>query len=704
MKILKMTATFGKLENQTLTLQPDLNIISAPNEWGKSTWCAFLTAMLYGIDTKERTTKDSLAVKEHYAPWSGLPMSGTMELEWQGKSITIQRTSTAKIPLGSFKAYETESGLPVAELTAANCGKTLLGVERSVFERTAFLRLTDLPITDDGALRDRLNALVTTGDESGTDTMLTEKLSKLRNAVKHNKTGKLPEAEREKAEILAKLQRIDSLEIQQKNQQEAVFDLTESLSQLQNHKTHLLYHKAKEEESHLHNATAQTEELRQEVAKLEKQCAALPPEEETRYNLKTLAALQHQWAALQEKPQPKAPDAPIPHSAFAGLSGEEAVRRARQDQEDLHKAKKPANPLFLILGIVFPFLSLLMTMLVDPAIGAALVSVGMCFLVLHMRARRSQEEKQAAICKPYGDLAPDSWLTEAESYRLAKVAYEKETEAYNAASLALEKEKAQLTAQLNQLTLGKADAMDTWNHQLAQRDILSRKWEALSQAESYEKALRAVIKPVPAPERSDTLTLSLPETEQALTRTERDLSAAQTKLQQLSGQLFSYGDRDVIDRSLKAVTGRIDQLNDYYTALTVALETAVSASQNLQRRFAPAISQRAQALFSRLTDGRYDRLVLNQDFSMQIAAKTETTLQETRFRSDGTVDQLYLALRLAVAEVVSPDAPLVLDDALVRFDDQRLAAALPLLQEESANKQVILFTCQSREQLTIKES
>lgn len=50
MKIYKMTATFGKLEHAELTLQPGLNILTAPNEWGKSTWCAFLVAMLYGLD------------------------------------------------------------------------------------------------------------------------------------------------------------------------------------------------------------------------------------------------------------------------------------------------------------------------------------------------------------------------------------------------------------------------------------------------------------------------------------------------------------------------------------------------------------------------------------------------------------------------------------------------------------------------------
>ena len=71
MTIYKMTATFGKLEHDTLTLEPGMNIIHAPNEWGKSTWCAFLMAMLYGLDTRSKTTKTALADKERYAPWSG---------------------------------------------------------------------------------------------------------------------------------------------------------------------------------------------------------------------------------------------------------------------------------------------------------------------------------------------------------------------------------------------------------------------------------------------------------------------------------------------------------------------------------------------------------------------------------------------------------------------------------------------------------
>ena len=54
MLIKRMAASFGRLQNDTLELQPGLNILQAPNETGKSTWCAFLLSMLYGINSRER--------------------------------------------------------------------------------------------------------------------------------------------------------------------------------------------------------------------------------------------------------------------------------------------------------------------------------------------------------------------------------------------------------------------------------------------------------------------------------------------------------------------------------------------------------------------------------------------------------------------------------------------------------------------------
>ena len=73
---------------------------------------------------------------------------------------------------------------------------------------------------------------------------------------------------------------------------------------------------------------------------------------------------------------------------------------------------------------------------------------------------------------------------------------------------------------------------------------------------------------------------------------------------------------------------------------------------------------------------------------------------EAALLSQGAADQLYLAVRLAISDMVPPAenaVPIVLDDALVNFDDGRMAAALDYLVELSKTRQILLMTCQSRE-------
>lgn len=201
MKLLRMTATFGRLEQETLSLTEGLNVLQMPNEAGKSTWAEFLLAMLYGVDTSEREKTGVLPVKTKYQPWSGKPMEGVIELEHAGRRITLTRTSTARAPLGVFSAVYTDSGLPVEGMTGANCGETLLGVPKRVYQRSAFVRQAGLGLTPDDELEARLSALVTTGDEAVSFAAADKRLLAWQNRVRHNKTGLIPDAERELADV-----------------------------------------------------------------------------------------------------------------------------------------------------------------------------------------------------------------------------------------------------------------------------------------------------------------------------------------------------------------------------------------------------------------------------------------------------------------------------------------------------------------------
>ena len=95
--------------------------------------------------------------------------------------------------------------------------------------------------------------------------------------------------------------------------------------------------------------------------------------------------------------------------------------------------------------------------------------------------------------------------------------------------------------------------------------------------------------------------------------------------------------------------------------------------------------------------GKYTQLQLSQQLQLTAAARDEAMSRSQLWRSDGTADQIYLALRLAVWEALMEKGPLVLDDALVRFDQNRMEQAMDLLSELGKNRQILLFSCQDRE-------
>ena len=157
MIIRHMQGTFGTLDGEQLRLDTGLNIIYAPNESGKSTWCAFLRAMLYGIDTSQRARAGFVPDKQKYAPWSGKPMAGELELEQGGKCITIRRwTETPGAPLRGFSAVYTGTDIPVPGLTATDAGEQLTGVSAEVFARSAFIGQGGLVVTGTPELEGRI--------------------------------------------------------------------------------------------------------------------------------------------------------------------------------------------------------------------------------------------------------------------------------------------------------------------------------------------------------------------------------------------------------------------------------------------------------------------------------------------------------------------------------------------------------------------
>ncbi|MBQ8004325.1 MAG: hypothetical protein IJ299_04445, partial [Oscillospiraceae bacterium] len=125
------------------------------------------------------------------------------------------------------------------------------------------------------------------------------------------------------------------------------------------------------------------------------------------------------------------------------------------------------------------------------------------------------------------------------------------------------------------------------------------------------------------------------------------------------------------------------------------------ADAELRERFSPEVEKRTSEIFSALTGGSFEVVrIRSRDFDMDVATGAASARRSELFLSQGTLDELYFSLRLALCELLLPEEsapPMVLDDVFVNFDDERTRRALILLKEMAKTRQIILFSCHTRE-------
>ena len=729
MKIKTMTATFGKLQGERLTLEPGLNVITAPNEGGKSTWCAFLKAMFYGIDTRDRDRKGHLADKNRYQPWSGAPMEGEITLEWQGQDITIRRGPRGNVPFGSFSAVYTGTEEPVPCLTADTCGQMLLGVGREVYERSAFIGQSGtLAIRSAPELEARIAALVSSGEEDVSYSQVERQLKEWLNRRKVNKSvGRIPQLEEEQAELARSAGELSQLN-DQLNQLEgeraqAFRKHAFCTRQLALHKAiaqrklDLQYTQARNDEA---QAQAQLDALLSEQARF----GPIPSRDALKRAQGELAFLkalepeirqgQEELALAQQALERARQAAQDDH--FPGMTGEEAVRKGERDSESYRSgmAKKAASKRNCILLQAAGLLA-----------GAALAIFGPFWwlgpiaYVLYAAASAlvftngTKAARQAAkILERYGVDDVEEIAALAGNYQQRMAAADQAAQQVRMIQGGLKDRQARLENSRQELfrfvhtfapevkeLFGVSAALSRALN-LGERETLAR--SKLEGAQRLTQALQAqggreLTEETPLSQP----TLSLEQAAQETGRLQVELERLDRALNQARGKQQALGDPAILSARLEQVEEELERRRREYQAISIAMETLQQANAQLQQRFSPQLNRAAGALLKRLTGGKYHALSLDKELEASASGERDVLPHSALYLSKGTVDQIYLAVRLAVCDLCLPDAPLVLDEALAAFDDVRAKRALELLQELAEQRQILLFSCHNREsQLT----
>ena len=717
MQIRKMNATFGKLKNDTLTLQPGLNCIYAPNESGKSTWSHFLRVMLYGINTRDR---GALADKNRFAPWAGWAMGGSMDIVTDaGEAVTLRRdTVRQNAPMGEFSCSYTDTATQMAGITKDNAGEILLGVGQEVFVRSAFIRHSALVVDKDTELERRIAALISSGEEDISYSEVNTRLKKQLNRRRHNKTGLLPQLEAELASLQTQLRHMEDLQRQHGEAQRLVQQYETEVQALSEQQALWKLRTLQDAARKYVAAEEAAEQASARTALLREAYPSLPDE-------RTLSALEGRMAALQM-------------AAQRGTQAQEALTQAKHQWEDARRAwenhplfpdsdealqtrrdavtapKMPAAlwwviPVALALGCgtaTYFYLQQTTTPLFAAAVLSGVAALGSVIALLwrSKKVRQLQTDAAAKLA------ALEQQIAEYLPLRQHCVAAQQEVARCD---LAAEGVKQQLLGELTALLSALrpyAAAEDAGGAQMA-LNTLRQQLTRLQKAADEEE--RAAI-------QRDVLLHSLPEgaqdvldrppaepslsREMVAQRLPQALSmvqSARSRLDTLTGQLRSMGEEDALRFRLREKEEQRALLQEEYDAVALAMEVLDEANVTLQNRFSPALGTRAAEIFRHLTAGRYEKVLLSRDFSLETEEGADSAARSVQLLSQGAADQLYLAVRLAICDMVLPEdktVPLVLDDALLSFDEARLHAALDYLVEVSQKRQILLFSCQKREQ------
>ncbi len=736
MIIKRLKASFGTLQNEELRLKEGLNIIEAPNEAGKSTWCAFLRAMFYGIDTADRDKTGYLSAKTRYRPWNGLPMEGQMDLIFGGKGITMQRRQQGGYPMRDFSAVYTGTSESIPQLGDKTAGETLLGVSEPIFERSAFIRQSGLPISQTAELEKRITSLVSTGEESisysDVDAILREWLRKRR----YNQRGLLPALESEARALREKLDKIEGInakinefrceEERMKRFRDDFINESELIEKRERQEARKAYEAAVAEYDAAVKLSGDAE------AEL-KAGGAIPTQEDIagiRTMLEKLAACDALYASAQNRREAAKRSldsiaALKSTSIFSPLTYEEAESKANRaaaayvDAEELKNGAKAFSMKTVVLVALAVVMALLgaMTQLKYFGYGAAavLAAVGVFIGVKNDRGFKqaiANAEKRSEILKEYKVSSVGEILAIAREYKELCLREDGASETFaaedcelSAAKTALEETKEILLSMLKKLDPAAAD--------VSRAPIILTKTEKLLDALKLSEMKRESAKMLvdrlafdlgpEDPEEDEELPVakySRSEIMASIKYAEKQLAAINSGISMAQGELKTLGDPVIIRTRAAQMDERLLELNRQYDAIQLAIDTLSEANTEIQNRFAPQLSERAGRILAALTGGRYEKLYLDKKLSAEAEKAGESVGRDLLYLSKGTADQLYLAVRLAICELVLPQeepCPIILDDALTNFDDERMKLALDFLKKTGDRRQILLFTCHSRE-------
>ncbi len=667
--------SFGKLSDCVIELDKGLNLIYGANEAGKSTVQLFIKYMLYGAP--QRTSRNTpVKDRERIIPWNEKSAKGRMIISKDGVEIEIYREFKNRASGDVVKVTYAATGENYfdGDVKGGDVGLRILGMSEQMFKRTVWIAQSGIASQgrDDEITARLINLLESGGCDdisvSAAEEELDRQIAALKAKDRRSSPGEIDKLNAERGRLAENLAKQKRLLTKTENTRNEIESLEARLEDM------------RREMEHLH-ALEKSENAKEKIARVKRLDGCMTKEMQIG-NTRQFQLFKHKVKDITTErvhgyermiDEMEAETEQLNAEVKAKEKEVEAVKGRLKGYKITTCALALLTVAALVCGIIF-------TLVLYEA-GIAVFILTIAFFVVCVRYHK----RLAALSVDMENVCRAAEASEKRKVMLEEL----------------------LRAVLEELecdTVGDFDrkyalySSDTEKIKMAHELYVE-----LLNGDDYESLKRE------ADSLRDFVLTETPPKGADLSQMLRENESRREQISAKSAELRNSVAREMhelvpvsdIEDNIALIDEKLYEKQMELDACILARQCLSEAYNAIKSDYTPMLNEKTEEYLSRLTGGTHGSVKVAEDFTLNLKNTDDSSdVKRAEFFSMGTYNQIYLALRLAVAALTlkAEDTVLFLDDALMSFDDERAESAIMLLRELcSENRQAVMFTCHRRD-------
>ena len=743
--------SFGALTDMTLDFNEGINVIEGQNEAGKSTIAAFIRYMLFGFDPDD---KAALSERKKRINWTTGTAQGSMIVRVKGKRYLITRTTVPVLDSLGRETYKEDSSIIDMDSGTTSFGKlaageVFFGVSGELFVNTAFVGQVGDSAINEGSVTASIENILFSGSERINTERAIAKLGEKMDGLMHRdgQSGVIPDLMRRRDELVETLSRSNEDNKQILAKETELFRIRQERSEseqrldrlvdLENCYTNVMKIQSFDELHVLEEDSAAKADAYSSFIRENTRAGYVPTEEYLTDIALSRRAVNDTYRTLVE-----AEDTYAREKSVAGITHEienmieltdtMGGERGVLDAAGSARGGFIKNIIFTVLtalaaiaAVVYEIVAagIFAETLLRVAVGAvgAVALVGVILFAVFMAREKKRLDAVAAKfgVETYEDLVGKiAIIGEARVKRdglvraieNARVHLERSREAYDNAKAELtrvivrwgeEPPTSGLEEFLDRLTAKVSAFLERKKILLDEKNVIELSVRELRRqlADISEIDIRATVSPM---KRKVLSTINHDDIVSGISQLRLRIDECKREEQDVESELISLrvkaGDPSALCAKIAALDERIAELSDRHKAYYTALKCIENASNDLRSEISPRLGEYATELMSVMTDKKYNSFSVSDGMRVTFTAD-DGTEKSVDFLSGGTRDLAYIAVRMALIDMLYAEKPPVCFDETFAHQDNVRARSMMRAVARLADDgyQSFVFTCRARE-------